>query len=40
MGPLFFLPPADAPERKKERNHRWRHGGGEALGARVAAVFF
>jgi hypothetical protein len=40
MGPLSFLPLADAPERKKERSPRWRRGDGEALGARVGVVFF
>jgi hypothetical protein len=28
MGPLPFLSPADAPERKKERGPRWSGGGG------------
>ena len=41
MGPLSFLPPVDAPERKKERGPRWRRGDDEALGARAAkAAFF
>jgi hypothetical protein len=39
MGPLFFLPLADASERKKVRSPRWRCGDGEDLGAKVAVVF-
>ena len=33
MGPLSFLPPTDAQERKKKRGPRWRRGDNEDLGA-------
>ena len=39
MGPLSFLPLADAPKRKKERGPMWRRGDGEALGARARRRF-